>query len=144
MDDKKIKIRVRGVILNDDKMLVVKMPHNDFYCLPGGKLDYGEDIKECMEREIVEELGVKPKIGRLLFSNTFIEKNMNQSLEFIFEITNGKDYLNLENIERTHANELSDICWIEKDGDIHILPNSLDNYFRDGEILSDTTRYIKD
>lgn len=142
--DKKIIIRVRGVILNDDKMLVVKMPHNNFYCLPGGKLDYGEGIKECIEREIMEELGIKPEIGRLLFSNTFIEKNMNQSLEFIFEIINGKDYLNLDNVERTHAHELVDICWIEKDGDLHILPTSIDKYFRDGEILSDVTRYIKD
>lgn len=142
--DKKIIIRVRGVILNKGKMLVVRMPHNSFYCLPGGKLDYGEDIRECIEREIIEELGVKPEIGRLLFSNTFIGEDMSQSLEFIFEITNGKDYLNLDNVERTHAHELVDICWIEKDGDINILPETINKYFRSGEILSDVVRYIKD
>lgn len=142
--DKKITIRVRGVILHDEEMLIVKMPHNDFFCLPGGKLDFGEDIKECLEREIIEELGVKPEIGRLLFSNTFIEKNNNQSLEFIFEITNGKDYLDLENIERTHKFELEDICWIKRDGSINILPITINKYFRNGEILSDITRYIKE
>src|SRR5438046_1618276 len=33
---------------------------------PGGKLDGDESLKQCVEREIFEELGVKAEAGRLL------------------------------------------------------------------------------
>ena len=143
--DKKITIRVRGVILNDDKMLVAKLVDNDYYCLLGGKLEYGEDLKECLKRELIEELGVSPEIGRLLLVNTFIEKNesKNQSIDFIFEVTNGKDYLNLDKVERTHAFEIKELYWMNKNEDLYILPKALGEYFKKEEILSDTIRYIK-
>lgn len=142
--EKQIVIRVRGIILNDEKMLVAKLADNDYYCLLGGKLEWGEDLKECLERELIEELGVKPEIGRLLFINTFIEKNKNQSIDFIFEVINGKDYVNLDNTERTHAFEINDLYWVNQDEDLYILPKTLGESFKKGEILSDTVRYIKD
>jgi ADP-ribose pyrophosphatase YjhB (NUDIX family) len=142
--NKKITIRVRGIILNEGKMLVAKLMSNDFYCLLGGKLEWGEDLKECLSRELIEELGVNPQIGRLLFVNTFIEKNGGQSIDFMFEVINGKDYLDLENIERTHAFEILDLCWVSPIDDTYILPKTLNEYFKKGEILSNEVRYIKD
>lgn len=142
--NKKITIRVRGIILYEERMLVAKLSSNDYYCLLGGKLEWGEDLKECLNRELIEELGVKPEIGRLLFVNTFIEKNNDQSIDFIFEITNSKDYLNLEKVEKTHAFEISDLCWINSNDDIYVLPKTINKYFKNGEILSNDVRYIKD
>lgn len=138
----KVSITVRGVIIYDGKFLLVRMPHNDFYCLPGGKLDYDEDVMVCLERELVEELGVKPQIGRLLYINNFLVKK-EHCLDFIFEVLNGKDYLDLESKERTHAFELSKIIWIDKGQDIKVLPGQIKSDFDSAEILSDTVRFIK-
>ena len=142
--DKEIIIRVRGIILNEEKMLVVNMPDNNFYCLPGGKLEWGEDLKECLNRELIEELGVKPDIGKLIYINTFMEKNINQSIDFIFEILNGKDYLNCEELERTHSYELSDLCWVDKNENLNILPKTLNRYFKKGNIIPNEVIYINE
>lgn len=137
-------IRVRGVIINKDKLLLVGIVSNDYFCLPGGKLEYGEDVKECLERELIEELGVKPDIGNLLYVNTFIDRNDNHNLDFIFEVLNGADYLNLDGIERTHAFELDKINWVSRDENINFLPKTIIDDFKNGCILPNEVKYIKD
>lgn len=145
MTEKQFLIRCRAIILNDDKLLVVKHdPSSDFYALPGGKLELGEDIKECLSREIVEELGVNPEIGRLLYVNNFIESENKQSIEFFFEVTNGKDFIDSEKLARSHAHEISEIYWTTYDEDIKILPKKLADDFKESNLLSDITRFMKD
>lgn len=141
---KQIIIRVRGIIVNDDKLLLVGITGNDYFCLPGGKLEYGEDVKECLERELIEELGVKPDIGNLLYVNTFIDKNDDHNIDFIFEVLNGSDYVDLNGVERTHAFELDKINWVSRDEDTNFLPKTIINDFKNYSILSNEVKYIKD
>jgi len=143
-DHAKFIIRTRGIIIYDDKLLVVKNDSNDFYCLPGGKIEIGETIQHSLKREITEELGVEPSIGRLLFTNSFIEKNGNQSIEFIFEVTNGVEYLGEKRLKGTHSFELNDICWIGKNENKTILPKSIQDFLNGGALLSDTVRFLSD
>lgn len=141
--DKKITIRARGIILSEGKLLTVKHPHDMSFCaLPGGHLDWGEDIKKCLEREIIEELGVKPEIGRLLYVNNFLDRETTQSIEFFFEIINAADYKNLENIAKTHAHEIGEICWISPTDDIPLRPAGLWEDFKNGNIISEQARFI--
>jgi ADP-ribose pyrophosphatase YjhB (NUDIX family) len=141
---KQIIIRVRGIIINDNKLLLVGIAGNDYFCLPGGKLEYGEDVKECLERELIEELGVKPDIGNLLYINTFIDRKGNHNLDFIFEVLNGANYVNLDGIERTHAFELDNIHWASRDEDTNFLPKTIINDFKNDSISSNEVKYIKD
>ncbi|MDE2030902.1 MAG: NUDIX domain-containing protein [Patescibacteria group bacterium] len=141
--EKKIIVRARAIILNNNKLLVVKHSHDSsFAALPGGHLEWGEDIKECLSREIVEELGINPEIGRLLYVNNFTEKDTEQSVEFFFEVTNGYAYKDFENHTRTHAYELADILWIEPNDLVNILPKEFEEDFKLGKIISDQVRYI--
>jgi ADP-ribose pyrophosphatase YjhB (NUDIX family) len=143
-ENKKFVIRCRAIILHEGKLLVVRHAHDaSFAALPGGHLEWGEDVKECLSREIIEELGVKPEIGRLLYINTFEDKNSVQPIEFFFEVLNGKDYLDSEKMTRTHAHELSEIYWASSTDNIKILPQKMGQDFREGKILSDDIRYIK-
>ncbi|TSC69467.1 MAG: DNA mismatch repair protein MutT [Parcubacteria group bacterium Gr01-1014_56] len=139
----KFIIRCRGVILNDGKLLVVKHTREaDYYALPGGHLNSGEDVKECLRREILEELGIEPKIGKLLYINTFIDKGNVQPVEFFFEVINAKEYIDFEKLTRSHAHELFDICWADITDTIRILPQKIAEDFKNGEILSNEVRYI--
>lgn len=145
MDNKNIIINVRGVIINDSKLLIIKHLGDDFMALPGGHLKYREDVITCLKRELVEELGVMPEIGRLLYINTFIEdKNSTECVEFFFEVKNGKDYLNIEKLERTHAHELSEIMWVSQKNDIEILPIDFGNDFKNNNIDLNKTKFISE
>jgi ADP-ribose pyrophosphatase YjhB (NUDIX family) len=141
--DKKFVIRCRAIIIHEGKFLVVKhTPESAFYALPGGHLEWGEDIKECMSRELEEELGVRGEIGRLFYVNTFIDEGV-QSVEFFFEIKNAKDYASTSRPVGSHASELHEIRWVQKDDDVNILPPGIDKALKAGTLESDTTRFIK-
>jgi ADP-ribose pyrophosphatase YjhB (NUDIX family) len=144
MNDKKYVIRCRAVILNEGKMLVVSHPHDtSFYALPGGHLEWGEGAHECLKREIVEELGIEPRIGRLLYVNTFMDGEKTQPFEFFFEVLNGEEYLDISKNDRTHQHEISHIHWITQEDGVKVLPKQLEADFRSGNVLSDTPRFIQ-
>jgi len=144
--DKKVVIKVRAVILCEGRLLAVRHAGNTGYvALPGGHLEYGEDLKECLSREIIEELGVKPEIGRLLYISTFVEETKGkQYLEPFFEILNGIDYVNCEKLTRSHARELDEIVWVNQKQDIVILPKSFGEDFKTGKLLSSEVKYISE
>jgi 8-oxo-dGTP diphosphatase len=140
---KKIVIRCRGIILNKDRILSVKhTSDSEAYALPGGHLEWGENIQGCLKREIIEELGVEPKIGRLLYINNYIDTNLTQSIEFFFEIINSDDFLEIEKFGGTHKHELFEICWINKNDSKILYPKKLQSDLNDGAVLSDTVRII--
>ncbi len=144
-NEKKIIIKVRAVILHEGKLLAVRHPHDtSFAALAGGHLEWGEDIKECLSREIIEELGVKPEIGRLFYINNFSQSDGKQYVEFFFEVKNGIDYLDTEKLTRSHAHKIAEIIWVNPTDNIRILPKSLGEYFKEGKVVSDEVRYIKD
>jgi ADP-ribose pyrophosphatase YjhB (NUDIX family) len=144
-EDKKIIIKVRAIILHEGKLLAVRHPHDtSFAALPGGHLEWGEDIKECLSREIVEELGVKPEIGRLFYINNFTQTDGKRYVEFFFEVNNGKDYLNIEKLACSHSHEIAEIVWVTPTDNIRILPRSLGEDFKAGKMISNEVRYIKD
>lgn len=64
----------------------------DVYNLPGGNLEFGEKMAECLARELEEELGVRIAVGEMLcLAEVVIEEKQEQTLHAIFrgEITNG-------------------------------------------------------
>lgn len=137
-------IKCRGIILNDDKILVVKHSiKHDFYALPGGHLEGEESPKECVEREIFEEFGIRPEIGRFLYISQY--KYMDDSyLEFFFEIKNSQDYLDVSKLKGSHSHELVDILRVSKEDDVNILPKKLNEDFKNGLVLHDEVIFIKD
>jgi len=64
---KKYPVSVKGVILLDGKVVLLKNRRNEWE-LPGGKLDPGESPEACVVREIQEELGLKVAVSRILDS----------------------------------------------------------------------------
>lgn len=120
-------VRCRGVIIYQGKLLVVKHdPEFPYYALPGGHMDHGETPMDCIKREIMEELGIEPVVGRLFYSNVFEQKDADKhSLELMFEITNGEDFADLEkirNLQRSHSFEIEEVTFLDKDSSEILLP----------------------
>jgi 8-oxo-dGTP pyrophosphatase MutT (NUDIX family) len=59
IDDSLYRVAVRALIVSGAKMLAVKeVDGGGWWAIPGGGVDYGESLKECLLREIGEEIGV--------------------------------------------------------------------------------------
>ncbi len=129
--------------MHEGRLLTVRHVGKDFLALPGGHLEFGEDVIDCIYREIVEELGIAPKIGRLLFVNTFLDGADRQPTEFFFEILNGADYLNLEGVERSHAHEIEECVWVAPEDDFKIKPEKFGQLFKENKIDFDKTTFLK-
>lgn len=64
-------VAAHGLIEKNGKFLVTRRALIDDYMpglwdLPGGTIEFGEDIKKALTREIKEETGLKVKIGKIL------------------------------------------------------------------------------
>jgi len=59
IDDSLYRVAVRALIVHNNKLLAVKEGDGgSWWAIPGGGVDYGEDLQACFLREIEEELGV--------------------------------------------------------------------------------------
>jgi 8-oxo-dGTP pyrophosphatase MutT (NUDIX family) len=67
----KIPIACKGVVIEDGKIWLRKNERDEWE-FPGGKLDKGEQPWETVEREVLEELGVKVTVGRLLHAGVSV------------------------------------------------------------------------
>ncbi len=136
-------VRARAVIMHEDELLVVKHPHNTtFAALPGGHLEWGEDPRECLRREILEELGIEPILGRLLYVNTFMDGAHKQPFEFFIEVTNGKEFKQTKKFVGTHMHELAEVLWVKQDTTERILPIAFAKDLREGKLIRDEARFI--
>lgn len=139
-------IRCRAVIVHEGKLLVVRHTHNPSYAaLPGGHLEFGESPHQALQREIVEELGVLPMIGRLLYVNTFtatVQGTLTQPVEFFFEVTNASDFVE-RRTDTSHAHELEAVEWVGPDDVVKILPEQITADLANGTLLADTPRFIE-
>lgn len=101
------KIKVRGVILKENKVFLVREIKKHFYYLPWGTLEAWESFKDCLKREIIEELWVNPIIWKLLNIEEFSNKN-GFFLDIWFEIKNFEDFEQINKENASHSFEYYD------------------------------------
>ena len=68
MNYKSPKLTVDGVIIKNEKILLIKRKKQPFerkWALPGGFVEYGEKTEDAVIREVFEETGLKTKINHL-------------------------------------------------------------------------------
>ncbi len=60
------RIGVFGVIIEDGKALLGLRRDIDWWNLPGGGMELGETVDEALQREVLEETGLRVRVGRLV------------------------------------------------------------------------------
>jgi len=98
-------LTVDGILLEKGKVLLVKRsipPFFGFWTLPGGHVDYGENVEKAIKREMKEELGVPVKIKKLfgVYSDPKRDPRYHTaSVVYLLEKTKGRIRLNHESSE---------------------------------------------
>ncbi|MGE5605088.1 MAG: NUDIX domain-containing protein [Bacteroidota bacterium] len=106
-----IKIRATGILIEDQKILLVKqkVTGSRHWSLPGGTLEFGETIAECIIREMAEETGLKVEIEKLLYICDRIENDKNQVVHITFKLKRTGGSLKLGYEPEPGANPITDL-----------------------------------
>jgi len=134
------RVTVKGLFVKDGKLLLLKEPLklSGKWELPGGGLDFGEDIHEGLRREIEEEMHLKVKS---------ISKNPVYAWPWRYEKSRNLDWyyslvlvykIEFENLDFTPTNSCEEIGFFSKEelNDIELCKqtNGLKDYFDSKEI----------
>jgi len=69
-------IRVYGILINDKKQVLVADEYirGGYYTkFPGGGLEFGEGTRDCLKRELKEELGIEAVIGDHIYTTDYYQ-----------------------------------------------------------------------
>jgi 8-oxo-dGTP diphosphatase len=71
-------IRVYGILINEQKQVLVS---DEFIRgayitkFPGGGLEFGEGTRDCLQREFIEEMNLKVKIGNHIYTTDYYQQS---------------------------------------------------------------------
>lgn len=122
----------RAFIFFQNKILLCKQknPPRDFWTLPGGSLEEGETLVNCISREIFEEIGITFEIDKMLFVRELINSSRHR-IEFYF-LTKKLDDKNIYQ-KITPCNEIKEVRFfsIEELKSVNLKPNCLSDLIQE-------------
>lgn len=146
MIEQKIKVRVRLIIIKNNKILLSYTKDEDFYFYIGGKVEFGETIKEACVREVQEECKANFTFKKILYIRDFVLPEIDEhSIEFFIL----GDVDKFEEIEGIKDEEFDGKHWqtwvnMNKLSQINIKPRTLTEKiltsYQNG--FSDDTEYV--
>ena len=77
-----------GLVFCEGKLLITQRPAGghlpDLWEFPGGKVELGETLEECLQRELFEELGVVVSVSERVMTTTHAYPEKTVKLDFYF------------------------------------------------------------
>lgn len=104
----KLRLRVSGLLIENNKVLLINH-HNlgsekDFWSPPGGGLNFGESIENCLKREFLEETNLTIEIGPFVCVNEFLSPPLH-AIELFFFVNKGTGSLQTGNDPELEVNK---------------------------------------
>lgn len=93
--DGHFQMRAVAIIRREEHILIHRATHEQFWSLPGGRVEFGETAAETLRREIIEELGSTSRAGplRFLVENYFVyEGEATHEIGWYFEVELTADF----------------------------------------------------
>jgi 8-oxo-dGTP diphosphatase len=112
MPPKLFYIGIKGLIVKDNKVLVLRHNETDYWDIPGGRISEGEEISETLQRELSEEL---PSIKNIIVNDLLYVYRLPRNLSdgnglilLMYKVT-----AQLDSVELSH--EHRDFRWVSKE-----------------------------
>ncbi len=77
--EKKFNLRVYGLLINSKGEVLLSKEHKsdfNFIKFPGGGLEWGEGIADCLKREFKEELGIQIEVEEHFYTTDFFQESV--------------------------------------------------------------------
>ncbi len=117
-----MKVRPSALIIHNNNLLTLKYSYPDgiIYALPGGNLEFGEELESALRRELFEEITLQVEIGSIRHIAEVFHEKVN-TIHFVFDSLSFEGIPTL-NPEETKAEE---VVWIplENIRDYMLYPN---------------------
>ncbi|WP_026729584.1 NUDIX domain-containing protein [Flavobacterium denitrificans] len=116
-------VRAYAICENGNKILALyEYRKNQIYCkLPGGGVEFGEGILDCLHREFLEELNVKIEIIEHLYTQEhFVESIIDDGRQILLIYYIVK-IVNLEDM-KMNTSDISRLEWIDVNENPFVLP----------------------
>ncbi|MEG0385594.1 MAG: NUDIX domain-containing protein [Solibacillus sp.] len=128
-----IKVAVKGVLIQDNKMLIVKRAAFDAtgagtWESVGGVLQFGESFEVALKREFLEEVGLTVSISTHLFSTTFLTQQTRQIVLLTFLCECKNDEISL-------SEEHEQYIWATKSELMELLPEAIINDYEENNVF---------
>lgn len=122
-------IRIGTVVERDGALLLVRHDKPDrepYWVLPGGRLEPGETIPQCAERELMEETGLEGRFMGVLYVSEFLRAGRHTvELTARMEASGGEASLGSDpEVEEGSEPTLQELRWVQTRElqDIPLLP----------------------
>ena len=83
----RVRLRVNGLLVQDQALLMVQLyspvSRELVWTPPGGGVQFGESLSQALEREMLEETGIRVQTGALWYMHE-LRKNGFHAVEFYF------------------------------------------------------------
>lgn len=135
-----IRNRAAGILFADQEILIQRKCNDNFWALPGGKIERGESSEVALIREMQEELNWEPKNSKLkvIVENYFVHEEQNYQQYGFYYMVNAEALRSMHNeylngIEFQSVDKSLIFCWqpLSNLHNIDLRPKILFNVLKD-------------
>ncbi|MEK4627443.1 MAG: NUDIX domain-containing protein [Solibacillus sp.] len=128
-----IKVAVKGILLKNDKMLIVRRSAFETsgagtWENVGGELEFGESLETALKREFHEEVNLSITVQKQLYSTTFFTKKDRQIVLLTYLCESQNDNILL-------SNDHDQFLWATKEELLKLLPDSIISDYKQYGVL---------